>query len=433
MSFSRRNFLSLLSSSVLSAGIGLPETVNSNDFQSQFISILQGDPFDGSSQFSVLTIGRANLRYFIYKGQQLIKEVSPYSIRNPNFNSRLDKLFVQGLEINTPYQLRVFQDNKLVDLRIFKSLSSNDNHHRVAAISCMDDQLHDARMWQSLKKSQPDLILFIGDSVYADSSGHGPATPFHLWRQFATARFTLDIFKWRELTPILSVWDDHDFGHDNAGIEYPYIQESQNNFRSFYAQDFQTSQNLKSGPGISKSFRLGKSLFLLLDGRSFRQKPQSHYQYSMFGKAQELWCYQQIKDEPVDTVFLINGSQWFPDTGVGESFNRDHNVNFLYFLNNLRGLRKKFIFLSGDVHFSEIIKVPTGILGYETFEITSSAMHSLNMPGTPEYFNTKNRVFSTWKHNFKVLDILQNFNKTIVKTSCLGSENTLHYEHSFAI
>lgn len=433
MSFSRRNFLGLLSSSVISAGISLPETVNSNDFQSQFISILQGDPFDGCSQFSILTISRANLRYFIYRGKQLIKEVAPQTIKNPNFNSRIDKLFVQGLEINTPYQLLVFQDNKLVDLRVFKSISSKENKKRVAVVSCMDDQLHEAKIWQSLKNSKPDLILFIGDSVYADSGSNGPATPFHLWRRFATARFTLDIFKWRELIPVLSIWDDHDFGYDNAGIEFPYIHESQNNFRYFYAQDFQTSQNLQSGPGIAKSFKMGNSLFLLLDGRSFRQKPQSHYQYSMFGKEQDLWCYQKIKNETADHIFLINGSQWFPDNGVGESFNHDHNINFLYFLNNLRSLNKKVVFLSGDVHFSEIIKVPQNILGYETYEITSSAMHSLNMPGAPEYFNTKNRVRSTWRHNFKILDILPNFNKTVVKTSCLGADNILHYDHTFAL
>lgn len=433
MNISRRNFLSLLSTSAITTGLSLPETVNSNDFQSNFISILQGDPFDGNSQFSVLTISRTPLRYFIYKNNTPLLELKPHSISHPQMNSRIDKLFVKGLEVNTPYQLRVFQNNKLVDLRIFKSLSSEIKTPKVAVLSCMDDQLHRADMWQSLQKSQPDLILFIGDSVYADSDSSGPANPFHLWRRFAAARFTLDIFKWRELIPIISIWDDHDFGADNAGINYPYIQESQNNFRAFYAQDYQTSANLISGPGISKAFKLGSSLFILLDGRSFRQKPDSNYQYAMLGKEQEHWLYQLIKTTATDSIFLINGSQWFSDTGVGESFNHDHHVNFLYLLNNLKSLGKKVVFISGDVHFSEILKVPENLLGYQTYEITSSAMHSLNMIGAPEYFGTKNRVHSTWKHNFKLINILPNLNRKVVKTSCLGANNLLHYEHSFLL
>lgn len=428
MTISRRNFLELFSSTICLTAFSASETATSSNLESNFLSVIQGDPFDGFSQFSILSIARRPLRYFIYKDDRQLQEIAPYKVTHPTLNSKIDKVFVKGLQINVEYQLRIYEENRLVDVRYFKSISSQKKQNRLAMLSCMDDQLHQPSMWQSLYQSQPDLILFIGDSVYADSDG--PANPFHLWRRFAASRFTLDIFKWKRLIPVLSIWDDHDFGANNAGINYPFIKETQHNFRSFYAQDYYTSPNLMQGPGIAKAFKLGETQFLLLDGRSFRQNPGSNLEHSMFGKDQEYWCYQMIQRHP-GTTMLINGSQWFPNSGVGESFNHDHNINFIKFLQNLKTLKKKIIFGSGDVHFSEIIKIPDHILGFQTYEITSSSMHSQNIIGAPQYFNSENSILSTWKHNYKLLEFQNHLQRTLVQTQSIGSSHNQIYSHKF--
>ncbi|MCK6598414.1 MAG: hypothetical protein L6Q37_08630 [Bdellovibrionaceae bacterium] len=434
---SRRNFLNSTGKKLVASTIGLKSLFSfaqgaslNTSTSAAFISVIQGDCFDGFSQFSVLTINRKNLRFFLFKNNQLIEEIPSHIQKHPSFNSRIDKLFVKGLQTETYYELRIIENNAVIDSRFFKSLNSDKLQYRIALVSCMDAKLHKPQMWQSLLQQQADLILFIGDSVYADAETNGPANGFHLWRSFANSRFTLDIYKWRYLVPILSVWDDHDFGHDNSGNFYPYIKESTINFKTFFAQDYQVSPNLTHGPGISSAFKLGSLLIILLDGRSFRHHPGTQDLFGMFGLKQETWVYQVIKNHP-GPILLVNGSQWFSDSGVGESFNHDYTENFKQFITHLKSLNKKILFASGDVHFSELISIPKNILGYQTYEITSSAMHSLTAPGIPQFFKTKNSFLSTWRHNFNLLDFRTTSFGNQFSIACMGESNSAFYKYSF--
>ena len=49
---------------------------------------------------------------------------------------------------------------------------------------------------------------------------------------------------------------------------------------------------------------------------------------------------------------------------------------FLEFLDELADSDAKVLFLSGDRHFTEIMEIPAEVLGYQTYEFTSSPVHS---------------------------------------------------------
>ena len=47
-----------------------------------------------------------------------------------------------------------------------------------------------------------------------------------LWRRHAEARMTLEIYYSKRLYPIFATWDDHDFGKNDAGKQFPYVPEA---------------------------------------------------------------------------------------------------------------------------------------------------------------------------------------------------------------
>jgi hypothetical protein len=216
--------------------------------------------------------------------------------------------------------------------------------------------------------------------------------------------------------PTIAIWDDHDFGGDNSNLNYPYIKDSQQNFKNFFAQNLSESDFIKPGPGISCRFQLGNQLFLMLDGRSFREKPRSGRLFSFFGKEQEDWIFDSIKDFK-GLIWLCNGTQWFNVKGYSESFRKDHTINFNFFMERLNHLNKQIIFASGDVHFSEICNTPN-LVKNKSVEITSSCMHSSNFIGLPSMNLSDNRRAATWLLNYMICNTKESEHAVAVDVHC---------------
>ena len=59
-----------------------------------------------------------------------------------------------------------------------------------------------------------------------------------------------------------------------------------------------------------------------------------------------------------------------------EGFEENAPVEFASLTSKLSASKAPVVFGSGDVHLGEIMQIPAARLGYETFELTSSCMHS---------------------------------------------------------
>ena len=70
----------------------------------------------------------------------------------------------------------------------------------------------------------------------------------------------------------MAVWDDHDYGENDAGLEYPQKAESQQIFLDFLNEPGDSVR--RKSPGIYDSIILGpdgkRVQFILLDTRYFR-------------------------------------------------------------------------------------------------------------------------------------------------------------------
>jgi len=368
-------------------------------------SILQGATDETRTQFSILFQTATNLEIFV-TDQSDSKIWAPDSfqvIEQPGHPQKITKVTFSSLNPKETYFLSIQdkQSFKTIDRRQFQTLDLSAPDFRFAICSCMDEAQHQADIWKDLVSKKPQMLFFVGDSVYADRGAPASgANPSHLWSRFCDARNTLDIFFSPRLIPILAVWDDHDFGLNDSNSEnYPFVEASQKNFLSFFAQEESHCEFLKRGPGISSALRFKNQLVILADDRSYRKPRGSKDRYAHWGQEQENWMLSLI-EQTRGPSWIMNGSQVFPSVLWKESVSGEHKAQFKGFLNELSKRDSKVIFASGDVHYSEISRIETEAIGYETFEVTSSSMHSKSFPGFPDIVPNDRRIASTGSRNY---------------------------------
>lgn len=427
MTMRRRIFLkSIASALALTSLAARKKPKKSLAFDRNLISVLLGPSFDGQSEFSIVHCSKRPLNYLIYEGDQMLQEVPYTTVTSQGSDFKIDKFLALNLPQDRELQIRIVASGRLLDTRTFSSISSKQTNYKIGLASCLRAAQHDPDMWTSLETQKADIILFLGDCVYTDYDLDETLNPKIHWAKFVESRMVLDFFQWKRLVPTIATWDDHDFGGNDSDGNFRYAKSALSNFKNFFAQDLSEKTFISPGPGLSCKFQLGNQLFFMLDGRSFREKSHSKQMFSMFGKDQEEWIFQSIQNFD-GLVWMCNGTQWFTHKGYGESFRKQHAINFNSFIEKLNAADKKVVFASGDVHFSEICGTPT-YLKNKSVEITSSCMHSSYFIGLPPIANSPNRQVSTWLKNYLICRTSENQQGISLETDCF-TKNRKHLFH----
>lgn len=411
MAWNRREFLGLLAASGLGARASAdpstefyPNSWLFKESTKQGFSILQGMTDETTTQFSVVVLRASSWAAEIVRrdgvpaqieveSERVERQFSPYAVL---------KLKVYGLELGVDYVLRILDSSGGAhDERDFRTLDLSSAGARIAFVSCQLDLLHRDDIWKRLSERDPQMVMFVGDNVYADRTSFinkRPADEKQLWERYVLTRNRVAFYFQRKLTPVVATWDDHDYGADNAGKNYEYKDVSRVTFESFFAQSARPA--LVEGPGIAKKLSAFGADFFFLDGRSYRDEGQSEGAL-ILGEEQENWLFSSIGAKP---TWLINGSLFFGAYYSGESFEGNYTTNFKSFLKRLAGTAGTCCFVSGDVHFSEVMDIEPKILGYPTFEAVSSSMHSYTFPGHESRFSNPRRRITASAHNFVLFE-----------------------------
>jgi phosphodiesterase/alkaline phosphatase D-like protein len=150
----------------------------------------------------------------------------------------------------------------------------------------------------------------------------------------------------------------------------------------------------------------------------------------MWGQGLHQWAVHKIKSQSLPT-WLVSGGQFFAPPfklksgqQVNESFMNDYPRNFEILMADLRSSKSPVAFLSGDIHFSEIMKIESDFLGYDTFELTSSPLHAHIFRANDhqdEFFENKRRIKATKDYNFLWVESFYNPNSEWeIKVKSLG-------------
>ena len=243
---------------------------------------------------------------------------------------------------------------------------------RIAFGSCLR-QGKPQPVWDALVAAEPDLTLLLGDNVYADT--HDPAVLAAAYEAlFAEPGFQ----RLRAVSPVLAIWDDHDYGWNDAGAEYPMRRESERLFLAHFDAGRRSARRRRAGIYEAHRFgRPGRRLqVLLLDGRSFRSRrgdePTDDPAATMLGAAQWRWLEAELR-RPAELRLVVSGVQVVADTVRREcwgDFPRERRRLFELVATTGAG---GVVLLSGDRHFGELSRFDGG--PYPLYDLTSSGMN----------------------------------------------------------
>lgn len=240
----------------------------------------------------------------------------------------------------------------------------------------------------SIIKQQPQLMLFLGDNVYGDErSGKLTAMPAAYKKQQDNLA---DLFA---VIPTEFIWDDHDYGLNDAGKHYPYKEQAKKLFLDSWQIDAKDQRVTRQGLYFTKQIKVNNKTvqIIFLDTRTFRSRlrlteernapgkeryiPAFDSSKTMLGNAQWEWLNEQLS-VAADIRIMASSTQVL---AIGHGYEKWGNFplerNRLINLFDMKGI-EQVIILSGDRHRAAIYQFETPA-GNSVLELTSS---SLNFP-----------------------------------------------------
>ena len=282
-------------------------------------------------------------------------------------------------------------------------------------------------IWDAVLASNPDLFIFLGDNVYLDTRD-----PAVMRRKYAELAAQPSYQQLKASVPILAIWDDHDFGENDAGIDYPMKEESRRQFLDFFGEPADSPRRSRDGIYTAHVFgpvgrrvqvilpdlrwnrtalvplELGEQGYEAWVRKRFEAGEPTPGPYArnpemtatQLGETQWRWLEDQLS-VPDDIRVLASSLQVVADFAGWEgwiNFAHDHQR----LIAAIRARKADGLFcLSGDTHYGEISRLDVNT-PYPLWDITSSGLTEV-WPVTPPNALRVGEVFRD--QNFGLLTI----------------------------
>jgi alkaline phosphatase D len=269
---------------------------------------------------------------------------------------------------------------------------------RIAFGSCAH-QDKEQPIWEAVLASLPGLFVFLGDNIYGDTRDMA-----ELRRKYAQLGAKAGFQRLKATTPLLATWDDHDYGENDAGAEYPMKEESRRAFLEFWeeprgsprwSRDGIYTAQLFGPPGrrvqvIMPDLRFNRTPLTTLDLGSqeyerwqeakrvagqlvpgpYARSPDANA--TMLGERQWQWLERQL-EVPAELRIVASSLQVladFPGWEAWINYARDHQ-------RLIEAIRRKrasgVVFISGDTHYAELSRLDVNV-PYPLWDLTSSGL-----------------------------------------------------------
>jgi alkaline phosphatase D len=269
---------------------------------------------------------------------------------------------------------------------------------RIAFGSCAK-QSKPQPIWSAVLESQPDLFVFLGDNCYGDSREIAK-----LEAAYAELAAQPGFQQLRDSVPVIAIWDDHDYGEDDAGREYPIKSESQRVFCDFWGESAGSPRRRRDGIYASYSFGLAeRTVQVLMPDLRFNRSPilrrdlagadydrwakqleragkfvpgpyerNPNRTASMLGDPQWQWLEDQLR-MPAGVRILASSLQVvadFPGWEAWINYARDH-ARLIEAIRRTRA--NALVCISGDTHYGELSLLDANV-PYPLWDLTSSGI-----------------------------------------------------------
>lgn len=279
-------------------------------------------------------------------------------------------------------------------------------------------------IWEAILAVSPQLYISLGDAMYADTKD-----PAELLAKYALLAEKPGFAKLKQAVPQLAIWDDHDYGQNDSGIDNPIKNESRAAFCDFWGEPPESERRTRAD-GIYTSTMIGppgqEVQFILPDLRWNRTKlrrpggfPMVAARWvagqmlsgreisgpyreakaddaTMLGEAQWAWLEAEFAKPAALRIFcsslqvLSDGTGW----EAWENYPKDAAR-----LEKLIGAATNVVILSGDVHYGELQRKDR-VDAPPLWELTSSGLTE-----SDPFLPNKRRVKKHAGLNFGVVEI----------------------------
>jgi alkaline phosphatase D len=295
--------------------------------------------------------------------------------------------------------------------------------------SCNDQDMKQP-LWKPIIETKSDVFIWGGDNIYADTDDMNK-----MEAEYQKIKTNPNYVKLASMTQIIGTWDDHDYGKNDAGVDWKMKAEAQQLFLDFIDVPDNDIRRSREGVYHSQTFTAdsGSIKIILLDTRYFRsplqKSPIKGIRYkawekgtgeTILGETQWEWLSRELEDNTSTFTIIISSIQFLADENGWEKWgNFPDEVKKMY--QTLKNAKANNIFiLSGDRHLAEFSVAEVEGLNYPLIDFTTSGMTKTypNSPYEPNRYRVGNQVKQL---NFGLLGF--DFKNKKVKMEIRGANN----------
>ncbi|HEX6765692.1 MAG TPA: alkaline phosphatase D family protein [Polyangiaceae bacterium] len=279
-------------------------------------------------------------------------------------------------------------------------------------------------IWGWVRAQKPDAWMWLGDIVYADTENIDRTRSLYA-QQSERHEYAAVVAE----TRIIGIWDDHDFGKNDAGREYPKRVESQAALLDFLGEPPDTPRRHRRGTYESYEFGSGNERvkIILLDGRYHRELPGP--QADTLGEEQWAWFEKELRSSSAALTIVASGYQILPEEHHNEKWANFPRAKARLFDVLRRSGTPGVVLVSGDRHFAELSRVDDAGIGYPLHELTSSGLtHSYLNADEPN----RHRIGKIYpKLNFGVVRV--DWTRRIASIEARGADGSVPIQQKIAL
>ncbi|WP_422860377.1 alkaline phosphatase D family protein [Flagellimonas sp. S174] len=262
------------------------------------------------------------------------------------------------------------------------SIEEDDSSFVVAFGSCNKQDVENP-FWDDILEENPDVWIWGGDNIYADTDDMSQMKSMYD-QQLKNIGYEALV----EKVPVIGTWDDHDYGKNDAGVEYVMKKQSQQLFLDFMGVAKEDSRRNQEGVYATHTYSHpeGTIKVFVLDTRYFRSnlekdtitkrryKINTSPESTVLGETQWKWLEKELSASKAEFNLIITSIQflsWEHGFETWGNFPSDaEKMKRLIAASKAKGV----IVLSGDRHISEFSKTQLPNLQYPLIDFTSSGL-----------------------------------------------------------
>lgn len=329
-----------------------------------------------------------------------------------------------------------------INMAWYANGNANTNVTKILFGSCakQDDPLP---IFNAINKEGENAFIFLGDNIYGDTEDMEV-----LEQKYQVLAKNTGFKQLRHAMPVHAIWDDHDYGENDAGAEYPQKERSREIMLDFWQEPEDSDRRVQKA-GIYTSFTIDEGdniIRVIMPDLRWNRTPLksvSPFYYStirtfanrgpykinhdrdatMLGEAQSQWLEGELQ-KPAKLTILASSLQVLADfTGWESSTNYAADKQCLFNLIDKHKVNGVLI-ISGDTHWGELSKFSDG-LAYPLWELTSSGLSEEWKHVSPNQYRVSDAISTInfgeievqWDTGTVILSLHNEVGETVIEQS----------------